>query len=69
MHDIRGRESLFNLDTQGFQLTRHPTSMLNDDFEVDRVIRANYYPEIIKLITETLGATQVFPFEHTVSTT
>ncbi|KAK0738668.1 hypothetical protein B0T18DRAFT_334096 [Schizothecium vesticola] len=65
MHDIRGREDEFSLDTQGFQLTRHSTSMTNDEFEIDHVIREKYYPEVISLLTRVLGAAQVLPFEHT----
>jgi hypothetical protein len=65
IQDIRGREDEFRIDTQGFQLLQHDTSMTSDDFENDRDVRAKYYPEIIKLLTQTLGASKVVPFEHT----
>jgi hypothetical protein len=67
IHDIRGNEDAFKIDTHGFQLVRDSTSMSNDDFEQDSIIRQRYYPEIISLVTKTLGATRVVPFEHTVS--
>ncbi|CAG9949519.1 unnamed protein product [Clonostachys rosea f. rosea IK726] len=65
IHDIRGNEDAFKIDTHGFQLVRDSTSMSNDDFEQDSIIRQRYYPEIISLVTKTLGATRVVPFEHT----
>jgi len=65
VNDIRGHEDDFCLDTQGFQLVTNDTSMTNDDFEDDREVRSRYYPEIIKLLTQELGATKVVPFEHT----
>lgn len=66
VHDVRGREHEFNIDTQGFQLIRQPTSMTNDDFEIDHVVCTKYYPEVVELLTRTLRATRVVPFEHTV---
>lgn len=65
VHDVRGREHEFNIDIQGFQLVRQPTSMTNDDFEIDHVVRTKYYPEIVELLTRTLHATRVVPFERT----
>lgn len=67
IHDIRGHETKFHIDEQGFQLARHNTSMTNDDFEDDSVVRARYYPEMAQLVKDTLGAVEVVPFEHTVS--
>ncbi|KAH6617435.1 hypothetical protein F5144DRAFT_586443 [Chaetomium tenue] len=66
VHDVRGREHKFNIDIQGFQLLRQPTSMTNDDFGIDHIVRTKYYPEIVELLTRTLRATRVVPFEHTV---
>ncbi|KAK3366656.1 hypothetical protein B0T24DRAFT_535188, partial [Lasiosphaeria ovina] len=66
MHDVRGLEDQFHIDTQGFQLVRYPTSLSNDDFEVDHIVRIKYYPEIVRLLTKILGASRVVPFEHTV---
>jgi hypothetical protein len=40
--------------------------MSNNDFEIDHIVRTKYYQEIIELLTRTLRATRVVPFEHTV---
>jgi hypothetical protein len=66
VHDVRGREHNFTIDSQGFQLVRQPTSMSNNDFEIDHIVRTKYYQEIVELLTGTLRATRVVPFEHTV---
>ncbi|CAG9949516.1 unnamed protein product, partial [Clonostachys rosea f. rosea IK726] len=60
IHDIRGNEDAFKIDTHGFQLVRDSTSMSNDDFEQDSIIRQRYYPEIISLVTKTLGLPGLF---------
>lgn len=66
IYDIRRQEDRFRIDIHGFQLVQHKTALSNDDFEDDAIIRAEYYPEIIELVKRTLGASLVFPFEHTV---
>ncbi|KAK7424421.1 hypothetical protein QQX98_000386 [Neonectria punicea] len=65
MTDIRGRESSFSLDTNGFELVHHDTSLTNEDFENDQVVRAKYYPEMIAFVSKLLDAAHVVPFEHT----
>lgn len=67
IHDIRGEEEKFKMDVQGFQLVKHKTSLSNDDFEDDTAVREKYYPEMAELAQETLGASLVYIFEHTVS--
>ncbi|KAI1144779.1 hypothetical protein F4825DRAFT_445537 [Nemania diffusa] len=65
IRDIRGHEDKFGIDTHGFQLIRHATSMSNVDFENDASIRSKYYPEMEQLVIRLLGASKVFVFEHT----
>lgn len=66
VYNIRGMEHDFHIDTQGFQLCNHSTSVENSEFEDDAAIRAKYYPEMVKLVTNELGASDAFVFEHTV---
>lgn len=55
------------LDVHGFELDHHETSLTNEEFEMDQIIRDKYYPEIVSFILKKLGASRVVPFEHTVS--
>jgi hypothetical protein len=68
IHDIRGRESEFDMNEQGFGvLQKIPSAMTNEDFSNDATIQETYYPEIEQLILEKVsGAKRVFIFDHTV---
>jgi hypothetical protein len=54
----------FSLDKQGFELTRHETSVVDfyDREEVKRV----YYPEVEQLLKAATGAAKVVIFDHQV---
>ena len=64
IENARGRESEFTLDRNGFTLIKAPTTVGNfyDPEEVKRL----YYPEVERLLKETLGASRVFVFDHNV---
>lgn len=64
IEDGRGRESEFALDRNGFTLLKAPTSVRNfySPEEVERV----YYPEVERLLRNTLGVSRVFIFDNTV---
>jgi hypothetical protein len=64
IEDARGRESEFTLDRNGFALIKAPTAVANfyDPEEIKRV----YYPEIERLLRNTLGASRIFIFDHNV---
>jgi hypothetical protein len=64
IHDMRGIEREISLDREGFELIGH-RSAVRDFFDDDEV-RAVYYPEAERLIADTLGASRVFIFDHTV---
>ncbi|KAK3645158.1 Vacuolar protein sorting-associated protein 21 [Elasticomyces elasticus] len=64
VHDIRGHESQFNLDTHGFQLVQ-PRSV-EDEFEDVEKVKQEVYAEIIELLKQVTGATKVLPFSHIV---
>ena len=53
IHDIRGRESDFELDTSAFAtLTTGPSA--EKDFRDDESIKKNYYPEVEELLLKNL---------------
>jgi hypothetical protein len=64
IEDARGHENEFSLDRNGFQLV-HAPSTVGDFYSAEEVERI-YYPEVEKLLRETLGARKVKIFDHTV---
>jgi hypothetical protein len=54
IEDTRGREAEFTLDRNGFTLLRAPTQV-RDFYSADEV-KAIYYPEVERLLRNTLGA-------------
>ncbi|HEX3864303.1 MAG TPA: CmcJ/NvfI family oxidoreductase [Stellaceae bacterium] len=64
IEDVRGRESEFTLDRNGFALVKAPTAVR--DFYSPDEIKRTYYPEVERLLRDTLGASRVFVFDHNV---
>jgi len=64
IEDARGREQEFTLDRNGFQLVTSPSRVA--DFYSPEEVERIYYPEVERLVRETLGATRVQIFDHTV---
>jgi hypothetical protein len=64
IEDARGREAEFTLDRNGFALIKAPTVV--QDFYSEDQIKQVYYPEVARLLRETLGASRVFVFDHNV---
>ena len=66
IHDIRGQESRFNIDTNAFAtLTTSPSA--ETSFTDDDSIKKNYYPEVESLLLQHLpGAKRVLLFDHTI---
>lgn len=58
VHDIRGEEEKYSLDSTGFQVFKHASS--EEDFQDDAQIKEKYYPEIEKILKEALA----FPTTH-----
>jgi hypothetical protein len=64
IEDARGREAEFTLNRNGFRLIRAPTAVA-DFYDSDEIKRV-YYPEVERLLRDTLGASRVFAFDHNV---
>jgi hypothetical protein len=64
IEDARGRESEFTLDRNGFTLVKAPTAVA--DFYDPEDIKRVYYPEVERLLRDTLGASRVAVFDHNV---
>ncbi|WYZ36594.1 hypothetical protein EsH8_II_000100 [Colletotrichum jinshuiense] len=67
LHDIRGRESDFNLDQDAFTVIRNLPPSAEKDFTDDESVKQNYYPELEKLLLENVpGSNRVLFFDHTI---
>jgi len=64
IHDIRGTENQYTLDTKGFQIVKHESK--EKDFLDDEQIKRVYYPETEELLKKATGASKVFIFDHTI---
>jgi hypothetical protein len=64
IEDARGREAEFTLDCNGFALIKAPT-VVRDFYSADEVKQV-YYPEVERLLRDTLGASRVVVFDHNV---
>ncbi|KAI0373732.1 hypothetical protein BV20DRAFT_962307 [Pilatotrama ljubarskyi] len=66
VHDARGREDEFSLDTNGFQYVEWPSVERDSAFEDEERIKEKYYPEVEKILKKVAGAKRVFIFNHTI---
>ena len=66
VHDIRGRESEFDINVNGFGVVKGVQSE-EKEFTDDESIKSKYYPEVEKVLLDNVpGAKRVFLFDHTV---
>ncbi|KAI0555975.1 hypothetical protein F4679DRAFT_520544 [Xylaria curta] len=67
IEDIRGRESGYTLDNDAFQVLQDVPESKEKEFTDDESIKANYYPEVEKLLLDNIpGSNRIFLFDHTV---
>ncbi|KAF3765472.1 hypothetical protein M406DRAFT_67915 [Cryphonectria parasitica EP155] len=75
IHDMRGIEDHFDLDTNGFQFIRLADNNDDDDklgnFESDEILQNKYFPELEEIFKTILsaprtGASQVHIFNHVI---
>ncbi|KAI0794358.1 hypothetical protein C8Q74DRAFT_1315127 [Fomes fomentarius] len=64
VHDIRGREAEFNLNTHGFQFLRWPS--VEREFVDEDAIKSKYYSEVETILKQATGAKRVHIFDHTI---
>ncbi|KAF2682293.1 hypothetical protein K458DRAFT_444352 [Lentithecium fluviatile CBS 122367] len=64
VRDVRGKESEYTLDGNGFQFYKHTSE--EKEFVDDEKIREVYYPETEALLKEATGASRIFIFDHTI---
>jgi hypothetical protein len=64
VHDCREAQDELEMDVAGFALLTAPTGF-TAFFDQERVGRA-YYPEVVQLLKASLGALEVFVFDHNV---
>jgi hypothetical protein len=64
IYDLRGLAEPASLDVEGFSLVRCGTAV--KDFYDDQEVKSIYYPEIERLVRETIGAEKVLVFDHNV---
>ncbi|KAK3902952.1 hypothetical protein C8A05DRAFT_43718 [Staphylotrichum tortipilum] len=70
IHDARGHESTFTLDTDAFQILLNQPPSSEPSFTDDASIEQHYYPEVEQLLLTTVrGATKVIIFDHTIRRT
>lgn len=67
VHDIRGKESEYNLDKDAFAVVSGVPESAEKNFIDDDSIKQKYYPEVEKLILDNVpGSNRVFLFDHTI---
>lgn len=68
VNDLRGHESDFTLDNNAFQaLPNVASAMSYDDWKSDETITKVYYPEVEKLVLDSVpGSNRVYLFDHTI---
>ncbi|KAI1127552.1 methyltransferase-like protein [Nemania abortiva] len=65
--DVRGHESEYTLDRDAFQIIQDVPESKEKEFVDDDSIKANYYPEVEKLLLDNIpGSNRIFLFDHTI---
>ena len=63
IHDLRGKENSFDLDTHGFEVHKYD-GQIHDEFNNDSEMKRSYYEELAALLKKRLGACRVVVFNH-----
>ncbi|KAI1356406.1 hypothetical protein F5Y01DRAFT_323838 [Xylaria sp. FL0043] len=64
IQDVRGDESNYTLDTHGFQLVKHRTSLNKTDFANNENVTGIYYAEIAEVVKRVTKAAYVRVIHH-----
>jgi hypothetical protein len=66
IHDVRGKESAFTLDKDAFQILLNQPPSAEPSFTDDTSIKENYYPEVERLLIDTVpGTNKIIIFDRT----
>ena len=63
IHDLRGKENIVDLDTNGFEILKYDRHM-HEEFSDGTETQRSYYTEIATLLKKWLGAADVIMFNH-----
>ncbi|CAF3910490.1 unnamed protein product [Rotaria sp. Silwood1] len=63
IHDLRGKENSFNLDTHAFEVHKYD-GHIHDEFDNDSEAQRSYYEELAAFLKKRLGASRVVIFNH-----
>jgi len=66
VENIRGQESQYTLDENGFQFFASPSVVKDDDYDNDELVKNKYYTEQAELLKKLTGASEVVVFDHTI---
>jgi len=67
IHDIRGHESEYDFNINGFGVIQNVPDSAEKEFTSDDSIKEKYYPEVEKVLLDNVpGAKRIFFFDHTV---
>ncbi|KAI3327785.1 methyltransferase-like protein [Xylariaceae sp. AK1471] len=67
IQDVRNHESEYTLDRDAFQIIQDVPESKEKAFADDESIKANYYPEVEKLLLDHIpGSNRIFLFDHTI---
>ncbi|KAI4859850.1 hypothetical protein F4820DRAFT_138951 [Hypoxylon rubiginosum] len=65
VHDVTGEEEKYALDSHGFQFLQHESRLSGlSAYQDDDLVKAEYYPESVRLLKNITGASRVFIFDH-----
>ncbi|KAI1775421.1 hypothetical protein F4818DRAFT_441517 [Hypoxylon cercidicola] len=65
VHDVAGEEQKYALDSHGFQFLPHKSSLSGlAAFQDEGRVKAEYYPESVRLLQDLTGASRIFIFDH-----
>lgn len=67
IHDMRGKEDVFTMESNGFEILHLDSKMLPEDFDNEERVKTIYYDELRTLLRKHFKARRVEILEHGVS--
>ncbi|CAF4339266.1 unnamed protein product, partial [Rotaria sp. Silwood2] len=63
IHDLRGKENIIDLDTNGFEILKYDGD-IHDEFNDNSETQQHYYEEITNVLKKRLDASRVIIYNH-----